>query len=260
MVSTGMRPATAVRSSLASGVNGVRSVCSPGAPRPTEPHRWSFCTFVVFQHGNALALRRMPRVPGQAPKKSACKDAGMASDTTGWTLFDTVPGSCALAGGPRGIPAVQLPQADAAATQARRLSTTGLLPKALRPPPAVAQAMQAVANLLAGRPYDFSRVVLGMGAVAPFRQCVCTLALRIPPGRTAALRCAGRGIGRAPHGAGRGAGAGEKSLCSHRALRPGAGRAGQTGRFFCTRRQRHEAAHARQRRLAPGFCRNCAMV
>ena len=108
----------------------------------------------------------------------------MAFDTTGWTLFDTVLGPCAMAWGPRGILAVQLPEADAATTQARLLRTTGPLPQVMLPPPAVAQALQAVADLLAGRPHDFSRVVLDMGAVTPFQQRVYALALRIPPGQT----------------------------------------------------------------------------
>ena len=38
---------------------------------------------------------------------------------TGWTLFDTALGTCAIAWGPRGILAVQLPEADVATTQAR---------------------------------------------------------------------------------------------------------------------------------------------
>ena len=70
----------------------------------------------------------------------------MAFDTTGWTLFDTVLGPCAMAWGPRGILAVQLPEADAATTQARLLRTTGPLPQALLPPPAVAQTLLAVAD------------------------------------------------------------------------------------------------------------------
>ena len=107
----------------------------------------------------------------------------MAFDTTGWTLFGTALGPCAIAWGPRGILAVQLPEADAAATEARLLSATGPLTQAL-PPPGVAQAMQAVADLLAGRPHDFSHVVLDMGAVTPFQQRVYALALRIPPGQT----------------------------------------------------------------------------
>ena len=102
---------------------------------------------------------------------------------TGWTLFDTALGACAMAWGPRGILAVQLPEADAAATQARLLRTTGALAKAL-PPPEVAAAMHAITELLAGRAHDFSRVVLDMGAVTPFQQRVYAQALRLAPGQT----------------------------------------------------------------------------
>ena len=107
----------------------------------------------------------------------------MKSCDSGWTLFDTVLGPCAMAWGPRGILAVQLPEADAAATQARLLRTTGPLPQAL-PPSDVAAALQAVTDLLAGRAHDFSGVVLDMGAVTPFQQRVYAQTLRIPPGQT----------------------------------------------------------------------------
>ena len=59
----------------------------------------------------------------------------MAFDTTGWTLFDTVLGPCAMAWGPRGILAVQLPEADAATTQWRGVAVLsgGVLPPVTPP-------------------------------------------------------------------------------------------------------------------------------
>ena len=134
---------------------------------------------------------------------------------TGWTLFDTALGTCAIAWGPRGILAVQLPEADVATTQARlwrsvqplgklqpqsqsqsqsqlqsqsqsqsQSQKSQQLPPQARPPPAVAEAVHAITELLAGRPHDFSRVVLDMGGATPFQQRVYALALRIPAGQT----------------------------------------------------------------------------
>lgn len=102
---------------------------------------------------------------------------------TGWALFDTALGTCAMAWGPSGLLAVQLPEADAAATQARLLQATGPLLQAL-PPPEVAAAMRSVTDLLAGRAHDFSSVVLDMGSVTPFQQRVYAWALCIAPGQT----------------------------------------------------------------------------
>lgn len=130
---------------------------------------------------------------------------------TGWTLFDTALGTCAIAWGPRGILAVQLPEADVATTQVRlwrsvqplgklqpqsqsqsqsqlqsqsQSQKSQQLPPQARPPPAVAEAVHAITELLAGRPHDFSRVVLDMGGATRFQQRVYALALRIPAGQT----------------------------------------------------------------------------
>lgn len=102
---------------------------------------------------------------------------------TGWALFDTALGKCAMAWGPRGIVAIQLPELDAAATQERLICCTGPLPQAL-PPADVAAAMRAVADLLDGKVHDFSRVVLDTQSVTPFQQRVYALALCIAPGQT----------------------------------------------------------------------------
>ena len=107
----------------------------------------------------------------------------MTQLATGWSLFGTALGECAMAWGPNGILAVQLPEVDAEATQARLLRATGPMPQA-HPPPEVATTMRAVADLLAGRAHDFGSVVLDMGVVTPFQQRVYALALRIAPGQT----------------------------------------------------------------------------
>ena len=68
----------------------------------------------------------------------------------GWAPFDSALGGCAVAWGAHGILAMQLPEADAAATQARLLKASGPLAQAL-PPPEVARAIAAVQALLAGQ-------------------------------------------------------------------------------------------------------------
>ena len=58
----------------------------------------------------------------------------MQEHNAGWTFFETALGTCALAWGPRGIVAVQLPEADDQITQARLLRNSGPLPQAAPPP------------------------------------------------------------------------------------------------------------------------------
>ncbi|WP_027994999.1 methylated-DNA--[protein]-cysteine S-methyltransferase [Simplicispira psychrophila] len=102
---------------------------------------------------------------------------------TGWAPFETALGTCAVAWGPRGIVAMQLPEVDAPATQARLLKASGPLPQAT-PPAAVASAMVAVQALLAGQPHDMDAVVLDMQGVTEFQRRVYDLTRRIPPGQT----------------------------------------------------------------------------
>jgi methylated-DNA-[protein]-cysteine S-methyltransferase len=103
--------------------------------------------------------------------------------TTGYTLFDTALGSCGIAWGPRGIVAVQLPEADARAPRAR-------IRRALRgasesPPPAdVGRAIEEIVALLEGEPRDLSTIVLDMERVPEFNRRVYSAAREIPPGET----------------------------------------------------------------------------
>lgn len=107
----------------------------------------------------------------------------MQQDSSGWTQFDTAIGGCAIGWGARGIVAVQLPEADAQATQARLFKTTGPLPLA-EPPAAVASAISAVQAMLAGQAQDASEVLLDMQGVTQFQRQVYALARRIPWGQT----------------------------------------------------------------------------
>lgn len=97
-----------------------------------------------------------------------------------------------MAWGAGGILAMQLPEADAAATQARLLKASGPLAQAL-PPPEVARAIAAVQALLAGQLQHIDAldmdacmesVALDMQRVTDFQRRVYALTRRIPPGQT----------------------------------------------------------------------------
>lgn len=102
---------------------------------------------------------------------------------TGYVLFDTALGPCAMAWGERGLLGVQLPEADAQATCARLLRHTGPLPAA-EPPPEVRAAIAAVQALMAGQAHDFSHTVLDFSALSDFQRSVYAITCRIPPGQT----------------------------------------------------------------------------
>lgn len=109
----------------------------------------------------------------------------------GHHLFPTPLGSCGIAWGPAGIVAVQLPEADDAATRSRLLR--GLPPPCqqgdaavadgLLPPPVLA-AVQGIQALLAGQPRDLREVPLDMSGVPAFHQQVYAIARAIAPGQT----------------------------------------------------------------------------
>ena len=107
----------------------------------------------------------------------------MQEISAGWAPFETVLGVCAVAWGARGIVAMQLPEVDAPATQARLLKASGPLPLAT-PPAAVAHAIAAVQALLAGQPHDMDAVELDMQRITEFQRRVYDLTRRIPPGQT----------------------------------------------------------------------------
>lgn len=98
-------------------------------------------------------------------------------------LFDTSIGRCALAWGPRGLRAVQLPEADDGATLARLRRRCPGAPEA-PPPPAIAAAIDAIAASLRGEPADLPTLPLDLEGIGAFDRGVYAIALAIPPGRT----------------------------------------------------------------------------
>lgn len=123
----------------------------------------------------------------------------------GHALFDTPLGTCGVAWGPGGIVAVQLPEADAAATRERLLRGLGSPyagPSADGLPPAVRAAIEGIQALLGGQPRDLREVPLDMARISPFHQQVYAIARAIPPGQTrtygeVAQQLGGLGLARA---------------------------------------------------------------
>jgi O-6-methylguanine DNA methyltransferase len=102
---------------------------------------------------------------------------------SGFALFDTAIGSCAIVWGERGICGVQLPEASPAATRRRMaLRFPGLVE--IAPPAVVQRAIDRVVTLLRGEATDLTQIVLDMERVAPFQRRVYELARTIPSGKT----------------------------------------------------------------------------
>jgi methylated-DNA-[protein]-cysteine S-methyltransferase len=128
----------------------------------------------------------------------------------GYTLFGTAIGRCGIAWTDRGVCAVQLPHADDADTGRRLARHFGAVESA--PPPAVRQAIERIASLLAGGSDDLADIALDIDGLPDFERRVYDEARRIPPGRTAtygqiasalgepgAARAVGRALGRNPY-------------------------------------------------------------
>jgi methylated-DNA-[protein]-cysteine S-methyltransferase len=128
----------------------------------------------------------------------------------GFALFDTAIGRCGIAWGPRGIVALQLPEATPAATRARLLRNRAEAVES-EPPQAVRDAITAIVTLLGGEPRDLASIDLDMGGVPDFHRRVYAIARAIPPGRTmtygeiatrlgepGAARAVGQALGRNP--------------------------------------------------------------
>ena len=102
---------------------------------------------------------------------------------TGFALFPTSIGHCAVAWGARGICAMQLPETSEAALRARmQRRHAGAIEGT--PPPDVQAAMAQVAGLLDGADVDLSRIALDMEGVPTFHRRVFEITQAIPRGQT----------------------------------------------------------------------------
>ena len=100
-----------------------------------------------------------------------------------FTMFDTAIGRCAIAWGPRGINAVQLPMGSEDKTRARIRQRYGDIPETA-PTAEVQSAIAGIVELLAGKPNDLTDVVLDLDGVPEFNRGVYDIARSIPPGKT----------------------------------------------------------------------------
>jgi methylated-DNA-[protein]-cysteine S-methyltransferase len=100
---------------------------------------------------------------------------------TSYTLFETAIGWAGLAWGENGLVAAHLPEAG---PEAARRSFLRRFPDAVEaPPPAyVREAIDGIAELLAGRPADLTGVPIDMARVPEFNARVYEIARAIPPG------------------------------------------------------------------------------
>lgn len=100
-----------------------------------------------------------------------------------FALFDTAIGFCAVVWSERGIFGVQLPEADARATQARVLKR---YPPAVKsaPPEHVKHAIAGMTALLDGEARDLTDIVIDDDGTPDFNKRVYAIARTIPPGQT----------------------------------------------------------------------------
>lgn len=84
-------------------------------------------------------------------------------------IFDTAIGPCGVAWNARGLRAVQLPEANRAATE-RRLAAKAASAGAAAPPPSIATVIADIQRYLAGEPVDFRAVAVDLDSLDSFRQ------------------------------------------------------------------------------------------
>jgi methylated-DNA-[protein]-cysteine S-methyltransferase len=103
--------------------------------------------------------------------------------SSGFCLFETPVGPCALAFGEAGLIGVQLPDASAAGSRARmRRLNPGI--EEMPPSPEAQAAIAAMQALLSGEKRDLREIRLDMTGVPPFNQAVYDVARTIAPGAT----------------------------------------------------------------------------
>ena len=100
-----------------------------------------------------------------------------------FAIFDTAIGACGVVWGPHGINGVQLPMGNEEKTRSRIVQRYGEIVEA--PPPVdVQHAIDAMIELLDGKPNDLRDIVLDLNGVPDFNRSVYDIARAIPPGQT----------------------------------------------------------------------------
>jgi methylated-DNA-[protein]-cysteine S-methyltransferase len=105
--------------------------------------------------------------------------------TQGYALFETSIGRCGIAWNERGVACLQLPERDAATTQARLLKRLAAgVEHDTEPRPAIQDAIRAIRELLEGQPHDLQSIQLDMHDVPEFACKVYRASRLILPGAT----------------------------------------------------------------------------
>ncbi len=102
---------------------------------------------------------------------------------SGFALFETALGACAIAWGERGIVGMQLPGASEGQSRSRIQRRFAAAQEAA-PPPEVQRAIDGIVALLAGKAADLSAVALDTDAVPAFDRRVYAATRGIAPGAT----------------------------------------------------------------------------
>lgn len=102
---------------------------------------------------------------------------------SGFALFETAIGRCAIAWSERGIAGVQLPEGSERATKSRMLRRFPAAREAA-PPASVERTIADIVALLGGERRDLSCAVLDIEAVPDFNRRVYAIARTIPAGGT----------------------------------------------------------------------------
>ena len=102
---------------------------------------------------------------------------------TGYALFDTAIGRCAIAWSERGVVSVQLPEARDAATRAR-IEKNFPGARETAPPSPVQRALEGIGALLRGERAALDEIALDLSRVPPFHRRVYEAARAIPAGET----------------------------------------------------------------------------
>lgn len=120
-------------------------------------------------------------------------------NATGFALFPTAIGHCAIAWFEGNIVGSQLPANDENATR-RRMQRRFPDARETPPPPDARHAVDAITALLAGEHDDLTAITLGTSDLAPFDRRVYEAARAIPPGETITYGELAKRIGE-PHAA-----------------------------------------------------------
>jgi methylated-DNA-[protein]-cysteine S-methyltransferase len=117
----------------------------------------------------------------------------MTNTTTLYCLFDTAIGACGVAWSDLGVTRLQLPEADAGATE-RRLRARAAKASQVTPEK-IHQLIAEIHSYLGGRKIDFAAVSVDLADVEPFQRKVYDAARAVPWGHTVSYGEVARQIG-----------------------------------------------------------------